>query len=65
MAEKLTVPVLYLRAQEDVLIGRRSVEEIRSAIQNVDIREIPGPHLLFQAAPHSCWGEIRRFVLAV
>lgn len=45
------VPVTYLRATRDPLVGPRSAEEVRAALPSADIRVIEGCHLLLQTRP--------------
>jgi len=55
-------PILYLAAKDDALVRQRSLEAIRSARSDVEVRTIPGPHLLLQAQPQAAWREIERFL---
>ena len=48
------VPVHYLNATEDRLLGRGSLHVIRQVLPSVHVVNVPGPHFLFQAAPHYC-----------
>jgi pimeloyl-ACP methyl ester carboxylesterase len=48
---RIEVPVLYLQAQGDRLVGPNCLNEILQYAKNVAIERIPGPHLLFQREP--------------
>lgn len=53
-----TVPILYLRATRDRLIGFRSGEQIRRCRADVAVVSIDGPHLLLQRRPAEAMNEI-------
>lgn len=57
-------PVLYLRAEQDCLIGRSCAQVVQRIRPDAEVRAIPGPHLLLQAAPAAAWREIRAFLMA-
>ena len=56
------VPVLVLRASRDRVVRRRFVSGLAERLPGATLRDIDGPHLLLQAAPERCAGEIRAFV---
>jgi pimeloyl-ACP methyl ester carboxylesterase len=58
----ISMPVLYLRATHDRLLGRRTGERLVAAIANAELVDIPGPHLLLQAAPRESAAAVRAFV---
>lgn len=47
----ISMPVLYLRATHDRLLPAKTIDRITAAIPQASVVEIPGPHLLLQAAP--------------
>jgi pimeloyl-ACP methyl ester carboxylesterase len=49
--QRCRVPVLYLAASRDRLVGPRSIALIRKARPDVQVIQLDGPHLLLQAAP--------------
>ena len=58
--EQVAVPILYLQAQQDRLVGKSCLEEIRRIKPKTTATVITGPHLLFQCEPHrtaECVGE--------
>lgn len=46
----LEMPVLYLQANGDQLVSRKSLHCIQQAYPDVQVVVIDGPHLLLQAA---------------
>jgi pimeloyl-[acyl-carrier protein] methyl ester esterase len=48
---EISIPVLYLRATQDRLLPAKTIDPITAAIPHASVVEIPGPHLLLQAAP--------------
>lgn len=48
------VPLRYLRATRDRLVGSEALATIRTLRPDVEVVEIPGPHLLLQARPATC-----------
>jgi pimeloyl-ACP methyl ester carboxylesterase len=61
---EIPAPILYLRAENDSLVGKASLEEILAANPKVSIESIPGPHLLLQREPQRCAEIIERFAWA-
>lgn len=59
---RVTLPVLYLRAESDRLIMPGAGELILSAIKQATVRSIAGPHLLLQACPSPAARAVRDFV---
>jgi pimeloyl-ACP methyl ester carboxylesterase len=57
----LALPILYLRGQDDRLVGERYVQEITTLRPDLRLARLPGPHFLLQARPRECWGIIRAF----
>ncbi|UHQ20201.1 alpha/beta hydrolase [Lysobacter sp. KIS68-7] len=47
----ISIPVLYLRATQDRLLPATTIGSITAAIPHASVVDIPGPHLLLQAAP--------------
>ena len=62
LLQKIELPVLYLRASRDRIVGARISRALTSQLSNVSITEIDGPHLLLQARPRECATAITSFV---
>ena len=56
------VPVLYLRASKDEVIGASCSEEIRRLLPSAEIAEIPGPHLALITNPGAAWTALSAFM---
>lgn len=48
---QIDVPIWYIQAQQDLLVGPHSLEEILRENRTVQVETIRGPHLLFQREP--------------
>lgn len=59
---ELTVPVLYVRATRDRLVGAKSADQIRTARPSTRILEVDAPHLVLQTNPQEAWKCIQPFV---
>ncbi len=59
------VPLMYLRAIEDKLVGPESLDIMKRVRPDLEVREVHGPHLLLQAAPEICAKEILQFARKV
>ena len=46
-----SVPVLYIQAANDLLVGKDSLSYIKNKIENLSVVKIDGPHLLLQSNP--------------
>jgi pimeloyl-ACP methyl ester carboxylesterase len=56
------VPIFYLRGTRDRLLGKAAARAIAAARPDVTIIDVPGPHLLLQAAPDLCAAQIEAVV---
>jgi pimeloyl-ACP methyl ester carboxylesterase len=56
------VPVLYLRATRDRLVGPRNVSEVLAAFPLAQSVDIEAPHLMLQVAPSACIAAIDGFL---
>ncbi len=65
LAHDVDVPVLYLRAKEDRLVGLDSLEVIRQSFSKLTERHVAGPHLLLQRHPDKAAAAIEAFCAAV
>ena len=62
---RIRIPMLYLRATRDRLIGEASLREILRVKPDVQVERVDGPHLLLQKEPRQCAELIGRFVEGV
>jgi pimeloyl-ACP methyl ester carboxylesterase len=61
LLRRIDMPVLYLRATRDRIVGARLSNALTSHLPNVSIAEIDGPHLLLQTRPRECAAAIVDF----
>jgi pimeloyl-[acyl-carrier protein] methyl ester esterase len=59
---RVTVPALYLRAQNDRVVSRASSDYIRKVMPGIALVELEAPHLLPQTVPQSAKAAIGEFV---
>jgi len=57
----IDVPLLYLRASQDRVIGRHPADEIVASVRDATIVEVDGPHFLLQVATDACAAAIDAF----
>jgi pimeloyl-[acyl-carrier protein] methyl ester esterase len=60
---QVSVPILYLQAAGDRLVGRSRLEEIRQIRPQVTVERIAGPHLLLQRVPKQSAATIKAWLL--
>jgi pimeloyl-ACP methyl ester carboxylesterase len=58
----IQVPILYLQAKRDRLVGLSCLEEIRRIKPEVEVAPIDGPHLILQREPGQSAAAIRAFI---
>ncbi|PRC92748.1 alpha/beta fold hydrolase [Solimicrobium silvestre] len=63
--EKVTVPILYLRATHDWFVPNRISIDLTRRNSKVRIADIEGPHFLLQANPIVAANEIRSFLTEI
>lgn len=56
------VPALYIRARGEALLRGGIPEELQALKPDLEIAELPGPHLVLQRHPREAWELISRFV---
>jgi len=61
-AKLLSIPVLYLRADEDQLVPASAAKAALSICPHMAERVIAGPHCLLQATPSEAATGVREFV---
>ncbi len=59
---RISVPILYIKANQDRLIHPSCLEEIQRIKSQVAVAAIDGPHLLFQREPQRAAKVVARFV---
>ena len=62
LLRRIDLPVLYLRATRDRIVGARLTNTLTSQLPNISITEIDGPHLLMQTRPRECAAAVLDFV---
>jgi pimeloyl-[acyl-carrier protein] methyl ester esterase len=62
---QVAVPLLYIRAKNDHLVGIASLDEIRRIRPETDVAVVDGPHLLFQREPRRSSEVVMEFVSAL
>lgn len=61
-AKRLSIPVLYLRANEDRLVPAGASKAVQSICPQTSEKTIAGPHCLLQAVPSDAATAVRAFV---
>lgn len=59
---RISVPILYLRASEDKLVRRSSLELIESLTHSLEVCEFSAPHFLLQVAPSQVVTKVLEFM---
>lgn len=62
---QLGVPVLYIRAERDRLVGARAAKDIELYGDEVTTLEIDAPHMVLQTSPVECARGIAKFLAAL
>lgn len=60
-AARVEVPVLYIRATRDRLVGADALEVARGAFADLEAVHLDGPHLILQRRPEEAADAIRGF----
>ena len=60
---KSRLPLLYLQALRDRLVGKRSIEEILKVRPDAALRVIDAPHFLLQLAPGAAYQAIKAWMV--
>jgi len=56
------VPVLYLAATRDRVVGRRGLEQVLEVRPDATVAAVDAPHLVLQREPAWAWARIKAFV---
>jgi pimeloyl-ACP methyl ester carboxylesterase len=59
---QLRIPVLYLRATDDLLVTRTARGHILQTAPHVQVAELEGPHLLLQTSPSPAAATVGNFL---
>jgi len=59
---KIAVPILYLQAEQDRVVNKSCLEEIRRIKPQTALTVIAGPHLLFQREPQLTADVVTEFI---
>jgi pimeloyl-ACP methyl ester carboxylesterase len=60
--KKISVPVLFIQAQQDRLAGPSCLEEIARISPQIKIARIDGPHLILQREPKQSADVVAQFM---
>ncbi|MBW2258071.1 MAG: alpha/beta fold hydrolase [Deltaproteobacteria bacterium] len=58
---QIAVPLAYLRATRDALVGPRALRLLRVARPDMAVAEVDAPHLVLQCAPSECVQYLARW----
>jgi pimeloyl-ACP methyl ester carboxylesterase len=58
----VSVPILYIQARQDRLVGQSCLEEIQGIKHQIKVAQINGPHLILQREPRQCAEIVARFL---
>jgi pimeloyl-[acyl-carrier protein] methyl ester esterase len=59
---KVSVPILFIQAQQDRLVGPSCLEEIVGIKPQIKVAKIRGPHLILQREPQQSADIVTRFI---
>jgi pimeloyl-[acyl-carrier protein] methyl ester esterase len=59
---QLTLPILYIRATQDLTVCKKSLREVQMLQPNIVIEEVSAPHMVLQIQPEKAWQAIFRFI---
>ncbi|MGO9337262.1 MAG: alpha/beta fold hydrolase [Terracidiphilus sp.] len=59
---QVSVPILYIQALHDRLVGEASLEEIRAIKPQIKVVRIDGPHLILQREPQQAAETVASFI---
>jgi pimeloyl-[acyl-carrier protein] methyl ester esterase len=62
---ELTMPILYLQARRDRLIGQRNASDICARAPQTRIQSFDAPHLLLQTRPAEAFSAIEAFLASI
>ncbi len=59
---KVSVPILFIQAQQDRLVGQSCLEEIKRINPQIEVAQIGGPHLILQREPQQSADIVAEFM---
>lgn len=62
---RLNIPILFVRAAADRLLGRRGAKEVGTLNAAARLVDVSGPHLLLQTNPSGVWQVVQAFISEV
>lgn len=65
MLRKASLPILFIQAQQDRLLGESSLAEICALKPQIKVARINGPHLILQREPEQSAMAVAEFVRAI
>lgn len=65
LLRQVTVPILYLRARQDLVVPARAAREILALNHHVQVVDIEAPHFLLQAVPRPAANALLDFLRAL
>jgi pimeloyl-ACP methyl ester carboxylesterase len=63
--ETCRVPILYIRATQDRVVGRRNGDDVIAGSSSAELVELVAPHLVLQEQPEAAAAVVSRFVAAL
>jgi pimeloyl-ACP methyl ester carboxylesterase len=62
---RVDLPMLYLRAKQDRLVGEKCWHAIRAVRPQTELAEFDAPHFLLQTEPAACAARVEEFIQRV
>ncbi len=62
LLKRVTLPLLYLRAAQDLLVSARSANEVQGLAPQTTVTSLPGPHFLLQTQPEAAAAAVKTFL---
>lgn len=59
---KISVPIFFIQAQQDRLVDRSCLEAIQRIKPQIEVAQIPGPHLILQREPEQSAQIVAKFI---
>jgi pimeloyl-ACP methyl ester carboxylesterase len=62
LLKRVTLPLLYLRAAQDLLVPAQSASEVQGLARQATVTSLPGPHFLLQTQPEAAATAVKAFL---